>query len=356
MKTHIPINKGNYSLDTKEREAAFHKKIGSQWQAQYKLYRRNWQSFPKRQFVSKYPLLVDLELSTACNLKCPMCYTTTREFKAKSMKKFMDYDLFRKIIDEIAGKVPAVRLSLRGEPTLHPRFLDCITYAKEKGIGEVSALTNGSKLTKGFFTRMMKAGLDWLTISVDGLGRKYEDIRKPLKFKDTLQKIKDIKAIKEANKTDKPVIKLQSVWPAIRNDPQSFYDIFSSYTDLIAFNPLIDYLSRDKNIAHESDFICPQHYQRLTISSDGKVLMCANDENGSVIVGDASRESIYKIWHGEELNKIRLAHKQKQGFMNFIVCKKCYLSRATDVAERAKLRGRELFIRNYTGRIQQIGQ
>lgn len=350
----IPVNKGNYSLETKKREDAFFKNIGAGWEEGYKLYRKNWQRYPNRQFVCGYPLLVDLELSTVCNLKCPMCYTTTYEFKRKSKVRFMDYDLFRRIIDEISGKVPAIRLSLRGEPTLHPRFLDCIIYAKKKGIGEVSALTNGTKLTRGFSNEIIRAGMDWLTISVDGLGKVYENIRKPLKFKDTLQKIRDFNTLKKKNKTNRPVIKIQSVWPAIRHDPEKFYNTFHKYVDLIAFNPLIDYLGKDSDILYEHDFICSQHYQRLAIGSDGKALMCANDENGDNIIGDANNESIYQIWHGKRLSKIRMIHKYRNGFMRFPVCKKCYLPRATDNTERVMMNEREFIIKNYIGRKQHL--
>ncbi|MDO8662396.1 MAG: SPASM domain-containing protein [Candidatus Omnitrophota bacterium] len=352
----IPINKGNYSLETRQREEAFHRNLGAGWLGKYKLYRENWQKYPQRQFVSDYPLLVDLELSTVCNLSCPMCYTITDKFKRKSKVKFMDYGLFCRIIDEISGKVPAIRLSLRGEPTLHPRFLDCIIYAKEKGIGEVSALTNGSKLTKGFSKRIMRAGMDWLTISVDGLGKVYENIRKPLKFKDTLRKIKDFKVLKKKAKTNKPVIKIQSVWPAIRHDPQEFYNTFFKYTDLIAFNPLIDYLGKDGDILYDLNFICPQHYQRLVIGSDGKALICANDEYGANIIGDADKESIYEIWHGKKLSKIRAIFKKNNGFMRFPICKECYLPRLTDESERVKIKGREVIIKNYLGRKQRVGQ
>lgn len=351
----IPINKGNYSLETKEREEAFHKIIGEGWEERYKLYRGNWQKYPKRQFVSNYPLLVDLELSTICNLKCPMCYTITHEFKRKSKAKFMDYDLFCRIIDEISGKVPAIRLSLRGEPTLHPRFLDCIIYAKKGGIGEVSSLTNGSKLTKDFSKWIMRAGMDWLTISVDGLGKTYENIRKPLKFKDTLQKVKYFKALRKRNKTNKPVIKIQSVWPAIRHDPEKFYNTFFKYADLIAFNPLIDYLGKDRGMLYDHNFICPQHYQRLTIGSDGKVLMCANDEHGNNIVGDANKESVYEIWHGKRLNKIRSIHKRKKGFMRIPVCRKCYLPRLTETNETFQIDDRNVIVKNYLNRSQFLG-
>lgn len=192
MVKNIPINKGNYNMDTEERINQFEINRSLGWKEKYQEYRENWIKYPKMQYVSEYPLLVDVELSSLCNLKCPMCYTITDEFKSKVCTQLMEYKLFQKIIDEIAGKVPAVRLSLRGEATLHPDFISCIKYCKGKGIGEVSFLTNASKLTKDYFAEIAEAGADWITISIDGIGEEYEKIRTPLKFEDTLQKIKDI--------------------------------------------------------------------------------------------------------------------------------------------------------------------
>ena len=179
---YVPINKGNYSMDTSIREAKFEQYRGEGWESNYKDYREKWSSLAKSQVVSDYPLLVDIELSSICNLRCPMCYTITDEFNKVVNTTRMDFDLYKKIIDEIGGKVPAIRLSLRGEATLHPKFIDCISYAKERGIKEVSTLTHGGKLTLPYFEKMVKAGIDWITISIDGVGDVYENIRKPLKF------------------------------------------------------------------------------------------------------------------------------------------------------------------------------
>jgi sulfatase maturation enzyme AslB (radical SAM superfamily) len=357
-KSNIPINKGNYSMETPEREKLFHNYLSIGWEEEYGKYRNCWREYPRQQYVAEYPLLIDLELSTICNLKCPMCYTTTEYFKGKVTAEFMDFSLFKKIIEEITGKVPAVRLSLRGEPTLHPDFIECVRYAKTRGICEVSCLTNGSKLTRDFFQKIMEAGIDWITISVDGLSQNYEMIRRPLKFKDTFQKIKDIKEIKIKNKRLKPVIKIQSVWPAIRENPEEFYNIFAPYVDLIAFNPLIDYLGKDKNeeIVYEKNFICPQHYQRLVVGSDGLVLMCSNDEDGLEVIGDANNESIYTIWHGERLNRVRLIHKQENGFLQIPICRKCYLPRLTEDKEVSEVNSRKFIIKNYVNRRQCIGE
>jgi radical SAM protein with 4Fe4S-binding SPASM domain len=352
---YIPINKGNYSIESPEREEIFERYRGEGWDEEYRLYRERWTEYPKKQIVSEYPLLVDAELSSLCNLRCPMCYTITEEFKRKVKATLMDFDLFKKIIDEIGQKVPALRLSLRGEPTLHKRFIECIRYAKSKGIKEVSFLTNGSKLSPEYFERIMLAGADWITISVDGLGETYESIRKPIKFDDMLEKIKAAKRMKEQYNSHRPVIKIQSVWPAIRNNPTAYYETFSPYVDLIAFNPLIDYLSKDMDIHYEENFSCPQLYQRLVVGSDGLVMMCANDEENAVIVGDVKNETIYDIWNGERLQRIRNSQKEKKGFMKIPVCRKCYLPRKTEDVERGVVDGMTFIIENYLNRRQVVG-
>lgn len=351
----IPINKGNYSMESPEREEIFEQYRGEGWEEEYRAYRANWTRYPRERHVSEYPLLVDAELSSICNLRCPMCYTVTEGFKKKVHTGLMDFDLFKKIIDEIATKVPALRLSLRGEPTLHRRFVEMIRYAKSRGIGEVSFLTNGSKMTPKFFEQVLKAGADWITISFDGLGDTYESIRKPLKFEKMLKRIRDIKRIKDQHHSHRPVIKVQSVWPAIRENPTAYYETFTPFVDLVAYNPLIDYLGKDRDIVYEDEFSCPQIYQRIVVGSDGLVMMCANDEESAAIVGDARKDSIYAIWHGDELQDIRNLHKKNKGFMKIPVCRKCYLPRKTEDIETSTVNGNTFIIKNYLNRKQTVG-
>ncbi len=353
----IPINKGNYtSFETKEREIQFEKYRGEGWEKGYKKYRENWSEFPQKEIVEEYPILLDIELSSVCNLKCPMCYTITDEFKEKVNVKLIDFDLFKKIIDEVGGKISALRLSLRGEPTLHPKFIKCVEYARSKGIKEISTLTNCSKLSLDFFEAIVKAGIDWITISVDGLNEEYEAIRKPLKFNETLNKIKNMAQYKKENNLHKPVIKIQSLWPAIKKNPSDFYKTFEPISDLIAFNPLIDYLQKDKDIVYIKNFSCPQLYQRLVVGADGLVMMCSNDEENSHLIGDAKKETIFSIWHGKKLNKMRELHKIEDGFKKIKVCKRCYLPRETEVSESSEVNGRKFDVLNYVNRNQSIGK
>lgn len=352
---YVPINKGNYSMDTAEREASFEVCRGAGWETEYAEYRSNWAKFATEQIVSDYPLLVDIELSSVCNLHCPMCYTITDEFKRQVNATRMDWDLYARIIDEIGGKVPAIRLSLRGEATLHKKFVEAIRYAKDRGIKEVSMLTHGGKLTPDFFRQIAEAGIDWITISADGIGATYEEVRKPLKFNDLLEKLQAIKDMKAANGWLRPVIKVQGIWPAIKENPQAYYDTFAPLTDLVAFNPLIDYLGNDSHIEYLENFTCPQQYQRLVIGADGRVMKCSNDEENREVIADLKNETVHQIWHGEKMQQVRELHQRPRGFMESEVCRRCYLPRLTQ-DEEAIVDQRTFIVRNYVHRIQLVGK
>lgn len=352
---YVPINKGNYSMDTEEREALFEENRGAGWEDEYAKYRKHWSEYAQQQHVSDYPLLVDIELSSICNLTCSMCYTITDEFKKQVNVTRMDWDLYKKIINEIGGKVTALRLSLRGEATLHTKFIEAIKYAKVSGIKEVSLLTHGGKLTLPYFKKMVEAGVDWITISADGVGATYEEVRKPLKFDDLMTKIKDIKQYKAEHQLKRPVIKVQGVWPAVAVDPDAYYNTFEPHVDLVAFNPLIDYLSNDKHIEYLENFTCPQQYQRLVIGADGLVMKCSNDEENREVIGDIKTETVHQIWHGEKMQAVRELHKRPRGFMESAVCRKCYLPRKTQ-DEEGKVGARTFTVRNYVHRIQVVGK
>jgi len=167
--------------------------------------------------------------------------------------------------------------------------------------------------------------------------------------------LQNLKKLKNKKKSVKPVIKVQTIWPAISNNPKEFYDTFNNITDQIASNPLIDYLHNDTDILFEENFTCPQLWQRLTIGADGRVMLCANDEMMANQVGDVNDESLYDIWHGEKLQKAREIHLKHKGAKEIEPCKHCYLPRKTTTMS-VKLENRLLKIDNYVNREQTVGK
>lgn len=334
----------------------FHWRRGHRHQLAYLWNRVRWHVYPRLRLAGSYPDHVDLELSSSCNMVCPMCYTVTDAFKKLVPHRDMDFDLFRKIVDELAEHgTYSLRLSWRGEPTLNKHFMDCIRYAKKKGIKEVDSLTNALRLTPEMFEEMVELQMDWLTISFDGVGETYEKIRKPAKFHEMVEKIRKFAEIKKTKKSVKPVVRLQGVWPAISKDPSTYFSTFEPIVDEISVNNLLDYLHTDKDIQFIENFVCPVPFQRLAIGSDGRAFMCSNDELGRNPVGDARTQSIREIWNGKALQNVRDVHKKKKGYDTFAPCKDCYQPRKT-VMVAYKIQDRTIHLEELIGRTQTIGK
>jgi len=92
------------------------------------------------------------------------------------------------------------------------------------------------------------------------------------------------------------------------------------------------------------------------VGADGSVMMCSNDEENDHIVGNANCQTIYEIWHGDALNRVRELHRQKDGYRNLDVCKRCYLPRAIESSETSEVNGRKFSILNYVNRVQNVGE
>lgn len=183
------------------------------------------------------------------------------------------------------------------------------------------------------------------------------EFRVPIRFDELLQKIKDIKRFKDERGLRRPVIKVQGIWPAIEEDPTGYYRTFAPLVDLVAFNPLIDYLGNDPEarIAYIDGFSCPQQYQRLVIGADGLVMKCSNDEENREVIGDIRKETVHEVWHGPKMQAVRDLHGRHNGFMESAVCRKCYLPRQT-TDEHVTIDGRAVIVGNYVNRSQVIGE
>ncbi len=120
------------------------------------------------------PLRLWVEPTSFCNLKCPMC--TSKDIPEDKIG-YMDWGLYKKIIDEARDFVYDINLFLGGESLFHKRLPDMIRYAKENGIG-TRLSTNATVLTKEKREALLDAGLDFIIFSFDGYEKEvYENIR-----------------------------------------------------------------------------------------------------------------------------------------------------------------------------------
>ena len=312
------INVNQFTLASRWENALFFLRRGSGNLFRFLMNRFRWHYYPRLGYVSKFPDHVDIESTNLCNMTCPMCYRHGNEWD----QQLMNWNLYKKIVDECAkNKCYSIRLSWRGEPMLHPKVVDMICYAKQKGIKEISLISNGLGLTEETSRELIKSGLDWLTISFDGLGETYEKIRKPAKFDEAVHRLQTLQDLKKKLGSKKPVLKIQSIWTAIKHDPQAFYEKMSPVVDLVSSISNKDYYTGE--IDHDPDFVCPTLWQRLVITCTGDVVQCICDNDERLHLGNVRTQRIKEIWHSPKFNNVRKLHKQKER-LNLKACQQCY--------------------------------
>jgi len=314
-----------YSMNSVLDELKFAAKRGRGHMLAYLKNRLVWFFYPKWNITTKFPTHVDIEISNICQLNCPMCYTTTDYFKQKVKRSLLDFNLFKKAVDECKRySVYSLRFSWRGEPLMHPRIIDMLKYAKDAGIKEVSFLTNGGNLDSNMIDQLIINNLDWITVSFDGLYDVYERYRKPLKFKETVEKLKTLQRRKKELGKQKPVLKVQTVWSAIEKDPNAYFKFMHPIVDEIAFNPEKDkrYYQEFESQAHKKDYVCPRLWQRIYVSASGNIGVCLSDVYENYVIGDLRNMTIYEAWNSEKFRTMRKKHKLGNR-LDYIICRRC---------------------------------
>ena len=263
--------------------------------------------FPKFYIIPKFPTHLDIETSSACQMKCSMCYTT---HMSNDKKGIMGLGLYKRLIEQAKEQnVYSIKLSWRGEPLLNKNIIYMVKYAIAKGIKEVALLTNGELLNEKMSMGLVDAGLNWISISADGVGDVYNKIRSPAIFEDTVKKVAFLKEYRDKKGFRKPLIRVQSLMSAVKDNPQKFYSTWKELTDRM--NMIADQ-ARDfekKDMQHDPEYFCPKPWQRMSITHEGKVYQCNSDYNGLGVMGDANTDKLIDIWHGDAFNRVREAFK-----------------------------------------------
>lgn len=278
--------------------------------------------YPKFLLLPGFPSHIDIETASACQMRCPMCYTT---YMSDDLKGVMKWDLFTKIIDEAAQRnVYSVKLSWRGEPLLNKKICEMVQYAKDKGIKEVAFLTNAELLTKSIAEKLVDAGLDWLSISADGVGKVYNEIRSPAIFEETVERVRYMRNYRDKKGLTKPLLRVQSILSAVEKDPETFYKSWDEVVDRINIiaDHIRDFKHRDDQ-EYDQYYICPKPWTRINVAYDGRVHQCGADYSALSFVGDCNTQSLYEIWHGEGNTKVRDAFRRHTYLKDLPACKDC---------------------------------
>src|ERR1044071_1479273 len=89
----------------------------------------------------QHSCLTLVELTDACNLRCPICYASS----SPTRQTFRTLERIEQMLDAVVrneGEPDVVQLS-GGEPTLHPQFFEVLEAAKRRPIKHLMLNANG---------------------------------------------------------------------------------------------------------------------------------------------------------------------------------------------------------------------
>lgn len=253
-----------------------------------------------------------IEITNGCNLNCEFCIGNKRKVK------FMSFSEFRLVLDKIKPYTKYLYFHVLGEPLLHPDIVKFIEYANGEGF-YINITTNGyliSKLKGISFIRQ-------LNISIHSFNPKYG-----ISYIDYLNSI-------------------FSVVDGMHNTYISYRFWIDSHIDYL--NPILEhynvsdipesidgfqlsdgvYLSKfhqfiwpDLNNSYYSEVgKCYGLIDHIGILSDGSVVPCCLDSNGTISLGNIFNSSFDDILSSDRVDSIVSGFKNNYKCEEF--CRHC---------------------------------
>lgn len=142
----------------------------------------------RRPFTPGIPYQVVWDVTTACNLRCKHCYSTS----GKKRDDELNTEEAKRAIDILAKAGVTILAFSGGEPLVRKDIFELARYASQQGM-YVAMATNGTLITKEVAKKMKNAGIQFVQISLDGASPEVHDKFRGVKgaFEKTINGIKN---------------------------------------------------------------------------------------------------------------------------------------------------------------------
>jgi radical SAM protein with 4Fe4S-binding SPASM domain len=171
--------------------------------------------------VPPLPDALQVEVTSACNLRCAMCLVRYRP-PVNKLAGAMPLAMLRGLLDDLPD-LRQLTLQGLGEPLLAPDLLPMITDAKRRGV-RVGFNSNATLLNRRRAEQLVDSGLDWLHVSLDGADADtFESIRDGASFDTVVANLAGLAEAKRVAGSDTPWIR--AVFVAMRRNVAQLPDL-----------------------------------------------------------------------------------------------------------------------------------
>lgn len=261
-----------------------------------------------------------IEITNDCNLSCSFC------IKNKRIKKYMSFNDFKTVLNNIEGYTKYIYLHVLGEPLLHPNINEFIDYASKRY--KVNITTNGYLINNIRENKNIRQ----INISLHSFSDKYN-----ISLEDYINNIFNVVEIlkkftyvsfrlwtnnKYSNKIVDMINKKYNVNLDINNIKNN-----TTITNNVFISINEEFIWPDKNNGYYNEVgTCYALRDHIGILVDGTIIPCCLDSKGDIKLGNIFKDSLNNIIKNDRYQNMLNGFKNNKKCE--LLCKKCkYLNR-----------------------------
>ena len=282
----------------------------------YLIFRYKFYIAGKNKINLGYPPYLLIEPVSTCNLRCPFCFQTDKSFTKKPFMGVIDFDFFKKIIDQ-ADKLEtgAITIASRGEPTMHKQYIEMLEYINQKeNIFEIKTNTNGTYLTEKMCHAIFKNNVTQIVISSDHyIKEEYERLRLGSNFEKVVKNVDMLFNIRKKFYPDSfTEIRISGIDNERNLDREKFKNFWIKRCDHVTTSfPLERWNTYENEVLPNIKDPCENLWDRMYVWFDGKVNPCDADYKSYLSYGSAKEYDLKELWNNKAISKTREQHVKK---------------------------------------------
>lgn len=305
--------------------------------------KRRWREFREKYHAAsqdlswhEFPVQLDFELNTHCNLQCAFCLHGQETIK----KNLLGFDRYKKVIDEASeyGLV-SIKMNYINEPLLLddlPRYVD---YAKRNGILNVYFATNGTMLDEEWANALIDCGVSKIMISLDAATKEtYDYMRgRGRLFPKVEENIRRLVAIRDQRGLDWPKVRVNFLKTKDNiHEADRFIQKWEDTVEMIGFQDLValpDEQTGEESIPTGDDdlpmytnrldsFKCSFPFKLMVVDGYGQILPCCTFSGREMPLGEVDNMSLKEAWDSKQMHQLKTLH-ENGNYEENSVCKHC---------------------------------
>ena len=269
-----------------------------------------------------FPSQILVDVAESCNLECVHCPHVDFKRSEHYAGRKLDVELNRKLVDEVRthgkGLTEYIRYASNGEPLIHPRIFEMLTYAAQNSGTKVTLTTNGVLLDPVRIQKLIDSGTDVVDISIDAFSNEtYAKVRVKGDLDVTRTNVLNlIAAVKEQGSSLKVVVSYVEL-PQNMHETDRFEEFWKSHgADYVVVRRQhscsgvkeeLAEVRRNENASVERR-PCLYPWERIVLNAQGHLDFCPSDWVHGSVIADYRTTTVLETWNGEFYKNLRNAH------------------------------------------------